>query len=96
MDKESLLLAASLMNEIIQTLRSFRFKHFFPHAPLLGSSIPYWGTGLITQCLDLLQAVGFLGRVISSSQGLYLNTEKRGHTLNIHAKGGIRTRNHGL
>jgi hypothetical protein len=33
------------------------------------------------QCLNLGQSVGLLGRVISSSQGLYLytNTEKRIH-----------------
>jgi hypothetical protein len=65
---------------------------FFSLAPLFGSSLPYWNTGLITQ---------YLGRVISSSHDLYLtqddtNTEKRGHTLNIHAQDGIRTRNHGV
>jgi hypothetical protein len=74
---------------------------FPPLVSLFGSSLAYWSTGLITQFLDLSQAVGLLGRVISSSQGLYLNTgqhnpEKRGHTLNIHAQGEIRTRNHGL
>jgi hypothetical protein len=41
-------------------------------------------------------AVGFLGRVISSSQGLYLNTgqhkqNKSIHTPNIHSLSGIRT-----
>jgi hypothetical protein len=36
------------------------------------------------QLLDLGQSVGLLGRVISSSQGLYLykNTEKRTHNTN--------------
>jgi hypothetical protein len=36
------------------------------------------------QLLDLGQSVGLLGRVISSSQGLYLytNTEKRIHNTN--------------
>jgi hypothetical protein len=48
-------------------------------ASLLGSSLPYWSTGLITQFLDLSQAVGFLGRVINSSQGLYLNTGQHKH-----------------
>jgi hypothetical protein len=46
------------------------------------------------QLLDLGQSVELLGRVISSSQGLYLytNTAKRIHkTLNIHAQSGIRT-----
>jgi hypothetical protein len=69
---------------------------FSPLAPLFGSSLPYWSTGLITQFLDLSQAVVLLGRVISSSEDPYLNTERRGHTLHIHAQGGIRTRNHGL
>jgi hypothetical protein len=48
------------------------------------------------QFLNLGQSVGLLGRVISSSQGLYLytNTEKthtHTQTLNIHALSGIRT-----
>jgi hypothetical protein len=69
-----------------------------PPPPVLGSSHPYSITGLIFQFLDLSQMVGRLGRVISSSQGLYVytNTVRRGHTLNIHAQGGIRNRNHGL
>jgi hypothetical protein len=52
---------------------------FFPLAPSLGSSLPYWSTGLITQFLDLSQEVGLLGRVIGSSQGLYLNTGQHKH-----------------
>jgi hypothetical protein len=53
------------------------------------------------QLLDLGQSVGFLGRVISSSQGLHLytNTVKRTHsthTLNIHALSGIRTQGRGV
>jgi hypothetical protein len=46
---------------------------------LLGSSLPYWSTGLITQFIDCLEAVGLLGRVISSSQGLYPNTGQHKH-----------------
>jgi hypothetical protein len=50
--------------------------------------------------LDLRQSVGLLGRVISSSQGLYLyiNTEKHTHTqtLNIHALSGIRAHDPGF
>jgi hypothetical protein len=34
--------------------------------------------------------------VIGPSQGRYLNTEKRIHTPNIHALGGIRTYDHGF
>jgi hypothetical protein len=47
--------------------------------------------------LDFRCSVGLLGRVISSSQGLYLytNTEKRTYTQtpNIHVLSGIRTHN---
>jgi hypothetical protein len=57
-------------------------QYFFPLAPLLESSLPYWSTGLITQFLDLSQAIGVLGRVISSSQGLYLNTGQHKHKKN--------------
>jgi hypothetical protein len=48
------------------------------------------------QLLDLGQSVGLLGRVISSSQSLYLYTNKNAHTtqtLNMHALSVIR--NHG-
>jgi hypothetical protein len=48
---------------------------FFLLPPYSGA----WSTGLITQFLDLSQAVGLLGRVISSSQDLYLNTGKQKH-----------------
>jgi hypothetical protein len=54
------------------------------------------------QFLNQGQSVGLLGRVISSSQGLYLftNTEKNTHThtqtLNIHALSGIRTHDPGF
>jgi hypothetical protein len=34
--------------------------------------------------LIILQTVGLLGRVISSSQGLYLNTEKLKHRINTY------------
>jgi hypothetical protein len=39
----------------------------------------FWSIGLISQFLDHSQTVGLLGRVISSSQGLYLNTEQHKH-----------------
>jgi hypothetical protein len=42
-------------------------------------SLPHWSTGLIAQFLDISQVVGLLGRVISSSQGLYLNTGQHKH-----------------
>jgi hypothetical protein len=68
---------------------------FFLLPSLRVCSLPYWRTWLVTQFLDLSQAVGHLRLVISSPQDLYINTEKRGHTLKIHAHGGIQTRNHG-
>jgi hypothetical protein len=52
---------------------------FFPLAPLLGSSPLYWSTGLITQFLDLSQAVWLLEWVIRSLQGFYLNTGQHKH-----------------
>jgi hypothetical protein len=52
------------------------------------------------QLLDFGQSVGFLGRVISSSQGryLYANTEKRTHNTNTkhHALSEIRTHGPGV
>jgi hypothetical protein len=44
--------------------------------------------------LIYLQSIRFLARVISPSQGLYLNTEKHIYTANIHAVNGIRTHDH--
>jgi hypothetical protein len=51
------------------------------------------------QVLDLGQSVGFLERVINSSQGLYLYTNTEQHTtqaLNIHTLSGIRTHDPGV
>jgi hypothetical protein len=58
---------------------SNQIYYSFSSCPLLGSSLPYWSTGLITQFLDLSQAAVLLGRVISSSQCLYLNTREDKH-----------------
>jgi hypothetical protein len=60
-------------------------------SPLL---LPLWSWFL--SFLIILQTVGLLGRVISSSQGLYSNTEKCTHTSNIHALSGIRTHDPGF
>jgi hypothetical protein len=65
----------------------------------LNGSAALAGPGRYIGFLIYTRAVGLLERVISSSQGLYLNThtEKQIYTpLNIHAQGGIRARNHGL
>jgi hypothetical protein len=67
-----------------------RMENFFFTMALPAHSRP----GPLIQFRDhFSQTVGLLGRVISSSQGLYLNTEqqKRIHTPNIHALTGIRT-----
>jgi hypothetical protein len=56
----------------------------------LWSLLPFWSIGLIYQFLDHLQTVGLFGRVINSSQGLYLyigqHTKKnaRAHTHTKH------------
>jgi hypothetical protein len=88
---------------LLSILGCWRKWRYFPNplAPLHGSSLPYWSTGLITQFLYFSQAVGLLGRVVSSTQGLYLNTRqhkhrKCGHMLDIHAQGRIGTRNYSL
>jgi hypothetical protein len=52
--------------------KSARFTFFLPLLPLRS-------IGLISQFLDHLQTAGLFGRVISSSQGLYLNTEQHKH-----------------
>jgi hypothetical protein len=46
--------------------------------------LPLWSIGLISQFLDHLQTVGLLGRMISSSQGLYLNTGQHKHRINAY------------
>jgi hypothetical protein len=48
-------------------------------------SLPLWSTGLISQFHgSFLQSVGFLGRLISSSQSLYLNTGQHKQKKRIH------------
>jgi hypothetical protein len=49
---------------------SFFFTSSCPH---------FWSIGLISQFLDHSQTVGLLRRVISSSQGLYLNAGQHKH-----------------
>jgi hypothetical protein len=70
------------------------------------AAAPIWALAYLHETLrftsvyDLRHSVGLLGRVISSSHGLYLytNTEKRAHTQtpNIHALSGIRTHDPGF
>jgi hypothetical protein len=68
---------------------------FLPHLRVCSR---FWSLGLSFLFLDQGQSVGLLGRVISSSQGLYLYTntkKKKTHThtqtINLHALSGIRT-----
>jgi hypothetical protein len=63
--------------------------------------LPFWSIGMISQFLDHLQTVELLRRVISSPQGLYLNTvqhkHRKTHThIKIHALNGIRTHDPGF
>jgi hypothetical protein len=53
---------------------------FFLFAPIWELAPTFWSKELICQFLDHLQTVGLLGRVISPSQGLYLNTGQHKHT----------------
>jgi hypothetical protein len=52
---------------------------FLPLCSHLGACSNFWSIGLISQFLDNSQTVGLFGRVISSSQGLYLNTGQHKH-----------------
>jgi hypothetical protein len=65
---------ASILTDTISSQFKYLPIFFLPLASLFGNSFSYCSSGLIIQFLDLSQAVGLLGRVISSSQGLYLNT----------------------
>jgi hypothetical protein len=62
------------------------FFFLWRYSPNLGLDLPPWNSPFHFVFLDLRRSVGPLGRVISSSQGLYLhtNTEKRTHTNTTH------------
>jgi hypothetical protein len=74
----------------------FLLFFFWRYSPHLGLGLPPWNSPFHFGFLDLRPSVGLLGRVISSSQGLYLytNTEKR--TPNIHALSEIQTHDPGF
>jgi hypothetical protein len=70
------------------------FSFLWRYSPNLGLGLPPWISPFHFDFLDLRQSVGFLGRVIGSSQGsLPVHKHRKTHTqtLNIHALGGIRT-----
>jgi hypothetical protein len=68
---------------IIQVYISKLYIYIFllRYSPSLGLGLPPRNSPFHFGFLHLRQSVGLLGRVISSSQGLYLstNTEKRTH-----------------
>jgi hypothetical protein len=68
-----------LSNLIFFHLPRITFFFFYFHWSPLGDLLPFRSKGLISQFLDNSQTVGLLGRVISSSQGLYLNTGQNKH-----------------
>jgi hypothetical protein len=72
------------------------WNFFTSSCPHLEACSRFWSMGLISQFLDHSQTVGLLGRVISWSQGLYLNTGKLTHTSNVHALSGIKIHDPGF
>jgi hypothetical protein len=82
-------------------LRTLHCFFFFLVAPTLGSLLPLLEhKAEFPQFLDQRQSVGLFGRVISSSQGLYMYTNRKTHThtqtLNIHALSRIQTHGPGF
>jgi ABC-type nickel/cobalt efflux system permease component RcnA len=72
---------------------------FWCYSPNLGLGLPPWNSLFHYGLLDLRHSVGLLGRVISSSQDLYLytNTEKRPHRhthTHTHTRAHAHTRTH--
>jgi hypothetical protein len=63
----------------LQYITAFIF--FWCYSPNLDLGLPPWNSPFHFRLLELRHSVELLGRVISSSQGLYLyiNTEKRKH-----------------
>jgi hypothetical protein len=66
--------------QVSTRIYAYLFIYLFYSSLLpFGSLLPLWSIGLIFQFLDHAQTVGLLRRVISSSQGLYLNTIQHKH-----------------
>jgi hypothetical protein len=70
-----------MYSHLARKRRDLIFSFFRRYSPNLGLGLPPWNSPFHFGFLELRQSVGFLGRVISSLQGLYLytNTEKRTH-----------------
>jgi hypothetical protein len=83
---------AVVKSEIITMLLN---KHIYIEFFFNGSCSPFWALAAFQFGNHFSQTVGLLGRVISPSQGCYLNTiqtqNKRMHTPNIHVLSWIRT-----
>jgi hypothetical protein len=60
------------------------FFFLWRYSPNLGLGLPPWNSPFHFSLLDLRHPVGLLGRVISSSQGLYLNTGQHKHRINAY------------
>jgi hypothetical protein len=82
-----------LASQFVSVVSDCLFKHeYSQNADRIGelfvvqrnNDIYYFFTGwpLIYSFMIISQTVGLLGRVISSSQGLYLNTEQHKHRIN--------------
>jgi hypothetical protein len=83
----------STKGNILRTVNLYYYVHSFIHQWLYS---PFVGPGLFFSfVIFFTQRVGLLGRIISTSQGLYLYTGQHKHRINahtnIHASSRIRT-----
>jgi hypothetical protein len=75
------------LTKLLEATSFRRFVWFFllwRYSPNLGLGLPPWNSPSHLGLLDLRHSIGLLGRVISSSQSLYLHTNKRAHTNTKH------------
>jgi hypothetical protein len=84
----------------IYRAQSQQFFFLRCYSPSLDFGLPPWNSPFYFGLVELKHSVGLLGRVISSSQGLYFYLYRKTHihmqTLKIHALSGIRTHVHAL
>jgi hypothetical protein len=64
---------------VSQLITFLSFFLLWRYSPNLGLGLPPWNSPFHFGFLDLRHSVGLLGRVISSSQGLYLYTKRNAH-----------------
>jgi hypothetical protein len=81
--------------EFIAYPRDHQLLHTSRYIYYYGSTALFWALTAFSVSWSCKQSVGFLGRGISPSQGLYLHTEQHKHRVNAHntdyALSGIRT-----